>query len=260
MTGLEGKAFIITGGGSGIGAATVIRLLAAGAKVVAAGRNSVKLAQTRQRAARSENLVALTFELDDEQSIIELVANTVEAFGRLDGLANVASAVVPEIMKRDVGVDALDPELWSIVHRINLVGAGLMTRESLPHLSAAGGGSIVNVSSAAAWLGDTELPAYAASKLGLHALTRHTARAWGPRNIRCNAVAPGKVLTETETGSSMMPAALKGVNEAILDKMCLPRLGQPEDVAALIAFLLSENSSWISGQVISIDGGLTMRE
>jgi NAD(P)-dependent dehydrogenase (short-subunit alcohol dehydrogenase family) len=118
-----------------------------------------------------------------------------------------------------------------------------------------GGGSIINVTSAAAWLGETTHAAYAAAKIGLHSLTRHTARAWGHKNVRCNAVAPGKVLSDK--GMTTTP---QKYNQSILDRMCLPRLGQPRDLASALAFLLSDESSRITGQILSVDGGLMLRE
>jgi NAD(P)-dependent dehydrogenase (short-subunit alcohol dehydrogenase family) len=236
MEGLKDKVFIVTGG-SGIGAATVSRLLAEGAHVAAPATRPEGLAQTQAAAgAAAANLLTVRFDLRDEASIGSLVAQTVDGFGRLDGVANVAAGVVPEMIDRDHGVDALDVDLWAEMLRINLIGTGLVIRESLPAIVAAGGGSIVNVTSAAAWLGDATHVAYAASKIGLHSLTRHTARTWGNKKVPCNAVASG------------------------LDRMCLPRLGQPRDLASTLAFLLSDESSWISGQILSVDGGLMLRE
>jgi NAD(P)-dependent dehydrogenase (short-subunit alcohol dehydrogenase family) len=256
MQGLKDKVFIVTGGGSGIGAATVLRLLAEGARVAAAGTRPEGLAQTRAAAgAAAANLLTVRFDLRDADSIGSLVAQTIDGFGRLDGVANVAAGVVPAMIDRDEGVADLDADLWAELLRINLIGTGLVIRESLPAIVAAGGGSVVNVSSAAAWLGETTRPAYSASKIGLHSLTRHTARAWGHKNVRCNAVAPGKVLSDK--GMTTTP---QDYNQAILDRMCLPRLGQPDDLAAMLTFLLSDESSWITGQIFSVDGGLMLRE
>jgi NAD(P)-dependent dehydrogenase (short-subunit alcohol dehydrogenase family) len=256
VKGLRDKVFIVTGGGSGIGAATVSRLLAEGARVAAAGTRSEGLARTRAAAgAAADNLLTVQFDLRDEDAIESLVAQTVGGFGRVDGVANVAAGVVSELINRDEGVGNLDVGVWAEMLRINLVGTGLVIRECLPAIVAAGGGSIVNVTSAAAWLGESTRPAYAASKIGLHSLTRHTARAWGHKNVRCNAVAPGKVLSNK--GMTTTPAEY---NQTLLDRMCLPRLGQPDDLASTLAFLLSDESSWITGQILSVDGGLTLRE
>jgi NAD(P)-dependent dehydrogenase (short-subunit alcohol dehydrogenase family) len=158
-------------------------------------------------------------------------------------------------MARDQGVDTMDPDVWAEMMRVNVTGTALVIRESLPALTATGGGSIVNVSSLAAWQREPTMAAYASSKIALHALTRHTAQAWGQKSIRCNAVAPGVVLTQNvRTGTP------PEVREALLEKTALPRLGEPEDLASMLAFLLSAESSWITGQILSVDGGLTMRE
>ncbi|MFF3879258.1 SDR family NAD(P)-dependent oxidoreductase [Streptomyces sp. NPDC001978] len=197
MEGLKDKVFIVTGGGSGIGADTVRRLLAEGARVTAAGTNAEKLARTREQASEAaDRLLTVQFDLRDEDSIASLVAQTTDRFGRLDGVTNVAAAVSADLMARDQGVDTMDPGVWAEMMRINVTGAGLMIRESLPALVASGGGSIVNVSSLAAWQPESAPAAYASSKIALHALTRHTAQAWGQKNIRANAVAPGVVLTQ----------------------------------------------------------------
>jgi len=256
MQGLKDNVFIVTGGGSGIGAATVSRLLAEGAQVAAAGTRPEGLARTRAAAgAAAANLLTVRFDLRDEASIGSLIAQTVDGFGRLDGVANVAAGVIPGMIDRDQGVDTLDVDLWAEVLRINLIGTGLVIRESLPAIIAAGGGSIVNVTSAAARLGDATHAACAAAKIGPHSLTRHTARAWGNKNVRCNAVASGKVLSDK--GMTTTP---QEYNQAILGRMCLPRLGQPQDLASTLTFLLSDESSWLTGQILSVDGGLMLRE
>ncbi|MER5915495.1 SDR family oxidoreductase [Streptomyces sp. NPDC001982] len=255
MEGLKDKVFIVTGGGSGIGAVTVRRLLAEGARVTAAGTNAEKLARTREQASEAaDRLLTVQFDLRDEDSIASLVAQTTDRFGRLDGVANVAAAVGADLMARDQGVDTMDPGVWAEMMRINVTGAGLVIRESLPALVAAGGGSIVNVSSLAAWQPGASA-AYASSKIALHALTRHTAHAWGRKNIRANAVAPGVVLTQ-----NVRAGTPPEVREALLERTALPRLGEPEDLASMLAFLLSAESGWITGQILSVDGGLTMRE
>jgi NAD(P)-dependent dehydrogenase (short-subunit alcohol dehydrogenase family) len=254
MRGLGGKTCLVTGGGSGIGAATVRRLLEEGASVVAADINAAGLARIESELGGGR-LATVKFDLADESSIVALVATAVERFGALNGVANVAADVSTDTMLRDKEVGELDAGLWSHVLQINTIGAGLVIRECLPHLVKAGGGAIVNVSSAAAWLGETERPAYAASKIALNSLTRHTARRWGHANVRCNSVAPGLTMTETVLGLMTDDYA-----EGKLAGICLTRHGEPKDLANAITFLLSDDAEWVTGQVISIDGGLTLRE
>lgn len=256
MEGLKDKVFIVTGGGSGIGAVTMQRLLAEGARVVAAGSNPDKLARTSEQVGdAADRLLTVRFDLRDADSVTSLIARTTDHFGRLDGVANVAAAVSADLSARDQGVDTMDPEVWAEMMKINVIGTGLVIRESLPALVAAGGGSIVNVSSLAAWQREEWLTAYASSKIALHALTRHTAHTWGKKNIRVNAVAPGVVFTENvRTGTP------PEIRQALLEKTALPRLGEPEDIANMIVFLLSAEAEWITGQILSVDGGVTMRE
>jgi len=137
---------------------------------------------------------------------------------------------------------------------INLRGHVLCTRLALPELLKRGGGVIVYTSSGAAYDPEPTRVSYAVSKAGLHALMRHVAKRWGKDGIRANVVAPGLVLSET---------AKANVDEALLAKFLAavpgPRLGKPEDLAATVAFLMSPDGEWINGQVISVDGGTTMR-
>jgi NAD(P)-dependent dehydrogenase (short-subunit alcohol dehydrogenase family) len=250
---VKDKALIVTGAASGIGAAAVKRLVTEGARVVAADINSEGLTRYVDTLA-SNSVRAISFDLADEQSIVNLVAEAAEWLGKIEGLVNVAADLSAKTMGGDMPVGALSKAIWNRVLDVNLIGAGLAIREALPHIVSAGGGSIVNISSVAAWLGG-ERPAYASSKIALHSLTRHTARQGGSKNVRCNAIAPGMVLTEV--GLKTTP---KEDRDRILEGMCLTRLGSPEDIASAISFLLSDRSSWITGQVISVDGGWMLRE
>lgn len=256
MRGLTNKVFIVTGAGSGIGAATALRLVDEGAKVAAADISVPGLEKTVAAAgSRGDAIVAIPFDLGDEASIVNMVDQAVKAFGRIDGVTNVAADISPATMGKDVDVANMAPALWTHVLQVNLIGTATVIRETLPHLEAAGGGSIVNISSVAAWMGDLTLPAYAASKSGLNALTRHTARAGGSKNIRCNAIAPGVVLTD-----ALKAVTPKETIDRLLAQVLLSRLGQPDDIAASVAFMLSDESSWMTGQIMSVNGGQLLRE
>jgi len=154
-----------------------------------------------------------------------------------------------------VAVSDMDIGIWERTLRVNLIGHALLIRAALPRFIAQRDGAIVSVSSAAAYAGAGEIPAYAASKAGLHALVRHVARRWGKDNIRCNGVAPGLVLTATAR-AALSQSAL----DASLAQLPLPRLGRAGDIAAMIAFLLSADAEWISGQIISVNGGFAFRD
>jgi NAD(P)-dependent dehydrogenase (short-subunit alcohol dehydrogenase family) len=128
-------------------------------------------------------------------------------------------------------------------------------KAAIPHLKAAGGGAIVSVSSNAAFEGNDWIPAYGASKVALHALIRHVARIAGRDWIRCNGIAPGMVETVAAMGN-----VTEDLRAAILASQALPRLGAPDDIASAMAFLLSDEARWITGQVIAINGGSAFRD
>jgi NAD(P)-dependent dehydrogenase (short-subunit alcohol dehydrogenase family) len=144
--------------------------------------------------------------------------------------------------------------VWERTLRVNLIGYAVLVREALPHLLEAGGGAIVCTSSAASELGQISQPAYAASKAGINTLVRHVASKWGAQRIRANAVAPGIVLSETAL-ASQTPASLEKLREGTRSD----RLGAPEDVAAAVAYLMSDDGAWLTGQVWGVDGGLVLR-
>ncbi|MFJ2115983.1 SDR family NAD(P)-dependent oxidoreductase, partial [Streptomyces sp. NPDC087850] len=145
--------------------------------------------------------------------------------------------------------------VWRRTHEVNLLGYAVACRAVLPHLLGQGGGAIVNTSSAAAWGGEPARPAYAASKAGVNALTRHISSRWGKEGVRCNAVAPGPVVTEAlgRTLDEQTQAEVLGIVRS-------PRLGKPDDLAGTVAFLLSDDAEWINGQTWSICGGSSLRE
>jgi NAD(P)-dependent dehydrogenase (short-subunit alcohol dehydrogenase family) len=152
--------------------------------------------------------------------------------------------------------DAVDVplEIYDRTLAVNLRGHLLCTRHAMPALLARGGGALVYTSSGAAFMGEPSRVAYAMAKSGLHALLRHVASRWGKQGIRANAVAPGLVMTETVRRAMSEEACAQ-----VLAITRSPRLGTPEDIAAAVAFLLSDEAEWINGQVISVDGGVTLR-
>jgi NAD(P)-dependent dehydrogenase (short-subunit alcohol dehydrogenase family) len=258
VRGLEGKRIIVASGATGIGAATARRLAEEGARVLVGDVNESGLTETVERLSADGGIVqGKWFDLADERSIEALVSACVDCFGGIDGLVNVGAEM--EMARKELGHDLLDMNIadWQRTLRVNLVGHALTIGAAIPHLVAAGGGAIVGVSSAAAQGGFADQPAYAASKAGLNALARHVARRWGKDNIRCNYIAPGWILSE---------AALryleqhKDRHEEAVAALPLTRLGRPEDTAALIAFLLSDDGAWITGQVVAINGGAAFRE
>ncbi len=184
----------------------------------------------------------------DEASINALVETTISACGQLDGLfANVADL---QIIYQDGDILTNDIEIWERTLKVNVTGTALLIRAVLPQMLAQGSGSMVLTSSGASTMGEGERPAYAVSKAGINALCRHVASAWGKKNIRCNAVAPGFVITEqiqSNMDQSMLDRMLKQSSSA--------RHGIPADIASAVAFLLSDESEWVNGQTWHVNGG-----
>ncbi|MFD3377516.1 SDR family NAD(P)-dependent oxidoreductase [Streptomyces sp. NPDC058697] len=255
MRGLKGKRIVIAGGATGIGAATAERLAEEGASVAVGDINLAGAEATVKGITEAGGTaVAIGFDLGDETSIQELVYRAATDFGGVDGLFNVGADLSPDTLGRDTDLLDMDPAVWRRTHDVNLLGYALTCRAVLPHLLGQGGGVIVNTSSGAAWGGEPTRPAYAASKAGINALTRHIASRWGKEGIRCNALAPGLVLSE-----QLVRAFDQEQLDYALDAGRSPRLGEPADLAAAAAFLLSDDAAWINGQAWSIDGGVSLR-
>jgi NAD(P)-dependent dehydrogenase (short-subunit alcohol dehydrogenase family) len=252
---LAGKAIIVVGSGTGIGAATVRQLAAEGARVCVADIN-LDAAESVAAAVTDSGGEAFAVPVDiaDEASVDAAVATACARLGRLDG-AHINAADLRVIFE-DSDVLAEDLAVFDRTLQVNLRGHVLCTRAVLPHLLRGGGGAIVYTSSGAADAGDRERPAYAMAKSGLNALMRHVASRWGREGISANCVAPGFVFTPEMEASGNVPQAML---DAILAHTPTTRLGKAEDIAGLVAHLLSDQGRWINGQVYNINGGALMR-
>jgi NAD(P)-dependent dehydrogenase (short-subunit alcohol dehydrogenase family) len=253
MSRLEGKVAIVTGGAMGIGAATAQLLAEEGARVVVADINEGG-AKSLAESIESKGGVAMGALVDiaDSASVEEMVRLAVERFGRIDVLHNNAAATSPQHLAKDLDVISTDLAIWDRSFEVNVRGTFLVCRSALPVMIEQGGGSIINMSSVN---GLSPIPgnqvAYCTTKAAIAMLTKHIAAAYGKQGIRCNALAPGTMLTETQKTFSTAERL-----ERQLELALLTRLGTPEDVAHLVAFLASEASGYITGQVISVDGGV----
>ncbi len=250
-----GDKVIVLAGAGAIGTATARRLGAGGAKLVI-GDISSDAAEAAADAARQEGGEArpVRADISEEGDVARIVTEAADRFGRIDGLFNVAADLSPENLGNDKDALGIPLDVWRHTLDVNLTGYLLTIRAALPHMLEQGAGAIVNVISAAAYVGEPERVAYGVSKAGLTALTRHLARRYGKEGITANAISPGGVPTEgtrREVGDEALAAYLATLPS--------PRLGTPDDIAAMAVHLLSADGRWINGQCICVDGGGTMR-
>ncbi|MGB3412790.1 MAG: SDR family oxidoreductase [Microthrixaceae bacterium] len=248
------KVSIVTGAGGGIGEAYARSLAAEGASVVVADINltgaesvaeSIRAESTTQGGA---NAIAVAVDVSDPASTAQMAATAMEQFGRIDHLVNNAAIFGGMEINLLLTVD------WDYYRRfmsVNMDGALLCIRACWEHMAAGGGGAIVNQSSTAAWMYSNY---YGLAKTGINGITVQLAHELSGSNIRINAIAPGPIGTEAARGvvpESIMRDIVKG--------LAIKREGTPEDLAAMMKFLLSDEASWITGQIFNVDGGQVVR-
>jgi len=254
---LEDKVAIVVGGATGIGAATSRRLATEGAAVVVADIN-MKGARRTATSITDNGGAAEAIEVDlvDEGSVARLVEQTVSRFGGVDLLDNNAADTSAAAMIGDRDAVTIDMAMWDRIFAVNLRGFVLSCRYAIPAMLERGGGAIVNIASGSGLTGEPDHIAYGCSKAGVIQLARHIAVRWGKEGIRCNAIAPGLIVTE---GVAALGETFAQFSDLILARVLTPRLGRPDDIAAMVAFLLSDDAGYISGQVFSVDGGQFIR-
>jgi 3-oxoacyl-[acyl-carrier protein] reductase len=247
MTRLDGKVALVTGASRGIGAAIAVRLAADGAAVVVnyAGSRDAARDVVDSIVAAGGRATAVQADVKDATACAALVSETISLYGSIDVLVNNAG------ITRDGLIVRMSDEDWDAVIATNLTGVFSMTRAAAKVMMKARSGSIVNISSVVGLAGNAGQANYAAAKAGVIGLTKSIARELASRNVRCNAVAPGFIETD-------MTASLDAAQRAaIASAVALGRFGTPDDVACAVAFLAGDESAYMTGQVLAVDGGMT---
>jgi NAD(P)-dependent dehydrogenase (short-subunit alcohol dehydrogenase family) len=256
VRGLAGKVAVVVGGAGGIGTATCTRLAEEGCTVAVGDVDGAAADAVAQRIkANGGHALALETDIGDEQQVRNLVDRAVAEFGGVDILHANAADMSPEGIGSDSDAVELPLDSFDRTIRAGARGHLLCARHAIPRLLERGGGALVFTSSGSAFAGEPQRPAYAMSKSAINALVRHVASRWGREGIRANAIAPG--LVRTEKNFQMLDD--ENTLNSILGTIRSTRVGKPDDIAAMVAFLASDDGEWINGQVIAVDGGTTMR-
>jgi 3-oxoacyl-[acyl-carrier protein] reductase len=244
---LAGRVAFVTGASQGIGRACALKLAAAGAVTAVAARNQEKLNElVNETTAAGGKAAAFALDVSDEEQIKSTIKAAIAQFGKIDILINNAGITRDQLVMRMKRAD------WDAVLQTNLTSAYLCIQQAIGSMLKQRWGRIINISSVFGQMGQVGQANYAASKAGLIGLTMAIAREVGSRNITCNAVAPGFIETAMTAGLS------EDFKQNAVKQIPLDRVGSPEDVASAVAFLASDEASYITGHVLNVNGGMLM--
>lgn len=250
---LEERVAIITGAASGIGRASAKRLAKEGARVSIGDIDFAGATEVVQEIkSAGGHAMCVETDVSNEDAFRALIAKTIDHFGRLDILHNNAAALGNASIGGDGGIESLEVDVWDRTMAINARSVMIGCKHAIAPMLESGGGSIINTSSGAAILGGLTGTAYATSKAAVNCLTQYVATQYGKQGIRCNAILPGLIMT---------PAVEIGLTQEavdmILDHHMTKEAGRPEDIAAMVAFLASDDARYVTGQLLRVDGGIT---
>jgi len=244
---LSGRVALVTGASQGIGRTSALRLAKDGAAVAVAARNQEKLNElVGEITAAGGKAAALALDVSDEEQVKSVVKGAIAQFGKIDILVNNAGITRDQLVMRMKRAD------WDAVLQTNLTSAYLCIQQVIGSMLKQRWGRIINITSVFGQMGQAGQANYAASKAGLIGLTMAIAREVGSRNITCNAVAPGFIET------AMTAVLSEEFKQNAVKQIPLGRVGTPEDVASAVAFLASDDASYITGHVLNVNGGMLM--
>jgi NAD(P)-dependent dehydrogenase (short-subunit alcohol dehydrogenase family) len=250
---IKGKVAIVTGAGGGVGKAISKRLSSEGCKVVMLGRNRTKLQKTASEIGNKKNTMTVIADITKEAEVLSAIDQTINSFDKIDILVNNAG-----IINDPMPFHEMTEDQWDDLIKTNLFGMFRMTKAVIPLMMKNGGGNIVNISSV---LGIRSIPrvplsVYAVTKAGVIMFTRSIAVEYGQYKIRCNCIAPSTIR------SSIIEPYLQdeGAKKLLESTFPLRVIGEPEDISGAVAYLCSDDSKWVTGTIMMVDGGLSAKQ
>lgn len=250
---IKGKVAIVTGAGGGVGKAISKRLSSEGCKVIMLGRDRTKLQKAASEIGNKKNTMTVIADITEEAEVLSAIDQTIKSFDKIDILVNNAG-----IINDPMAFHEMSEDQWDDLVKTNLFGMFRMTKSVIPIMMKNGGGSIVNISSV---LGIRSIPrvplsVYAVTKAGVIMFTRSIAVEYGQYKIRCNCVAPSTIR------SSIIEPYLQDEEAKKLLESTFPLrvIGEPEDISGAVAYLCSDDSKWVTGTVMMVDGGLSAKQ